>query len=102
MAGLEVAGLVLGTLPLAVKAVQGYRETFYSIKNVKRDLDYIERDLQTEKLRLQNTCEGLLVGIVPPRKIHSMIEDPCLFVCLFYLTLGVSRQASFLRASRRA
>ncbi|KAJ2988698.1 hypothetical protein NUW58_g960 [Xylaria curta] len=76
MAGLEVAGLVLGGLPLAVKAVQGYRETFYSIKNVQRDLGYIERDLETEKLRLQNVCETLLIGIVPPNKINSMIEQP--------------------------
>ncbi|KAI0411390.1 hypothetical protein F5X98DRAFT_357338 [Xylaria grammica] len=76
MSGLEAAGLVLGIIPLAVKAVQCYRETFYSIKRVKRDLDYLERDLQTEQLRLQNTCETLLIGIVPPTKIHSMIEDP--------------------------
>ncbi|KAI8954497.1 hypothetical protein F4801DRAFT_575571 [Xylaria longipes] len=76
MAGLEVAGLVLGALPIAINAVQRYRETFYSIKNVKRELGYIERDLRTEKLRLQNTCEALLVGIVAPTKIHSMIEDP--------------------------
>ncbi|KAI0908737.1 hypothetical protein F4823DRAFT_597526 [Ustulina deusta] len=76
MSGLEIAGLVLGTIPLAIKAVQSYRETFYSIKHVKRDLDYMERDLQTEHLRLQNTCEALLEGIVSPVKMHSMIEDP--------------------------
>ncbi|KAI0183941.1 hypothetical protein EV127DRAFT_375848 [Xylaria flabelliformis] len=76
MAGLEVAGLVLGTLPIAVKAVQAYREIFHSIKYVSRDLRYIELDLRTEELRLRNTCETLLVGIVPPMQIHSMIEDP--------------------------
>ncbi|KAI1753977.1 hypothetical protein F4782DRAFT_528907 [Xylaria castorea] len=76
MAGLEVAGLLLGTLPIAVKAVQAYKEIFHSVKNVSRDLNYIELDLRTEALRLQNTCETLLVGIVPPMKIHSMIEDP--------------------------
>ncbi|KAI1130827.1 hypothetical protein F5Y10DRAFT_234878 [Nemania abortiva] len=78
MSGLEIAGLVLGALPLAITAVQSYRNALRSIstKNVKRDLDYMERDLQTEQLRLQNTCETLLVGIVPPFKIHLMIEDP--------------------------
>ncbi|TGJ81113.1 hypothetical protein E0Z10_g7668 [Xylaria hypoxylon] len=76
MSGLEVAGLVLGALPLAIKAVQTYRKTLHSIKNVKRDLDYIERDLQTEQVRLQDTCETLLVGIVSPAKIDSMIGDP--------------------------
>ncbi|KAI0861777.1 hypothetical protein F4860DRAFT_475049 [Xylaria cubensis] len=76
MAGLEVAGLVLGTLPLAIKAVQAYKEIFYSIKHVSRDLRHIELDLRTEELRLRNTCETLLVGIVPPMQIHAMIEDP--------------------------
>lgn len=76
MSGLEIAGLVLGALPLAVKAVQGYRETLYSIKNVKRDLDYMERNIETEQRRLENTCEELLVGIVPRAKIRSMIKDP--------------------------
>ncbi|KAI0435611.1 hypothetical protein F4803DRAFT_544977 [Xylaria telfairii] len=76
MSGLEVAGLVLGVLPIAVKAIQGYREIFHSIKNIDQDLRHIELDLETERLRLQNTCETLLVGIVPPTKIHSMIEDP--------------------------
>ncbi|KAI0404129.1 hypothetical protein F4802DRAFT_607720 [Xylaria palmicola] len=76
MSGLEIAGLVLGALPVAIKAAQGYRETLYAIKNVQRDLRYIERDLETEQLILQNTCEALLVSIVPPTKIHSMIEHP--------------------------
>ncbi|KAI3331718.1 hypothetical protein HD806DRAFT_529498 [Xylariaceae sp. AK1471] len=76
MSGLEIAGLALGALPLAIKAIQGYRETFSSFKYVKRDLDFLERDLQTEQLRLQNTCETLLVGIVSPMKINAMIADP--------------------------
>ncbi|KAI1152397.1 hypothetical protein F4825DRAFT_418906 [Nemania diffusa] len=78
MSGLEIAGLVLGALPLAIQAVQGYREALHSIspKHVKRYLDSIERDLQTEHLRLQNTCETLLVGIVSQLDIQSMIKDP--------------------------
>jgi hypothetical protein len=76
MSGLEIAGLVLGALPPAVKAIQGYRETLSLIKNVKRDLDYLERDLETERIRFQDTCEALLVGIVPPIKINAMITDP--------------------------
>ncbi|KAI0425131.1 hypothetical protein F5Y09DRAFT_335209 [Xylaria sp. FL1042] len=76
MSGLEVAGLVLGALPLVIKAVQSYRATLYPIKHVKRDLDNMERDLEIEQLRLLHTCEALLVGIVPHTKMQSMIEDP--------------------------
>jgi hypothetical protein len=73
---MEVAGLVLGVLPLAIQAIETYRDILHSIKSVKRDLDNLIRDLGTERLLLENTCESLLVGIAPPSKIDAMIEDP--------------------------
>ncbi|KAI0100519.1 hypothetical protein GGR51DRAFT_532330 [Nemania sp. FL0031] len=78
MAGLEIAGLVVGIFPVAINAVQNYREALrpLSLENLKRDLDYMERDLKTEQLRLQNTCETLLHGIAPSFKVDSLITDP--------------------------
>ncbi|KAI1477389.1 hypothetical protein F4774DRAFT_195087 [Daldinia eschscholtzii] len=76
MSGLEIAGLILGALPLATKAVHIYKSMFSSIKSVKCDLGCLERDLETECIRLQNTCEVLLIGIVPPTMIGRMIENP--------------------------
>jgi hypothetical protein len=76
MSGLEIAGLVLGALPLAIKAIQGYRETFSSLTKIEKGLENLESDLQTEQVRFQNTCELLLIGIVPPMKINAMIADP--------------------------
>ncbi|KAK6950789.1 hypothetical protein Daesc_007314 [Daldinia eschscholtzii] len=49
---------------------------FSSIKSVKYDLNCLERDLETERVRLQNTCETLLTGIVPSSMIDRMIENP--------------------------
>lgn len=76
MSGLEVVGVVLGTLPLAIKALQAYRDVLSSVRNGKRDLICLVRILETEQLLLQNTCESLLVGIVPPLMIDTMIDDP--------------------------
>lgn len=76
MSGLDVAGLVLGALPLAVKGLKAYLELVSSLKNVRRDLQGMIRDIETERVLFQNTCESLLVDIVPPSKVDAMIEAP--------------------------
>lgn len=76
MSGLEVVGVVLGTLPLAIQALEAYRDVFASVRNAKRDLASLVRILETEQLVLQNTCENLLVGIAPPLMIDTMINNP--------------------------
>lgn len=73
---MEAAGLVLGVIPLAIKALDTYRDVLSTIKNAKRDIEYMIRDLKTEHQILQNTCEALLRGIVPDSVLDDMIEDP--------------------------
>lgn len=73
---MEAAGLVLGVIPLAIKALNTYLDILSTIKNVRRDLEYMIRDLKTEHQILQNTCETLLKGIAPDSVLDSMIEDP--------------------------
>lgn len=73
---MEAAGLVLGVIPLAIKALNTYLDILSTIKNVRRDLEYMIRDLRTEHQILQNTCETLLRGIAPDSVLDSMIEDP--------------------------
>lgn len=73
---MEAAGLVLGVIPLAIKALNTYLDILSAIKNVRRDLEYMIRDLKTEHQILQNTCETLLKGIAPDSVLDSMIEDP--------------------------
>ncbi|KAI9163906.1 hypothetical protein HJFPF1_05537 [Paramyrothecium foliicola] len=79
MSGLEVVGVVLavlGALPAAVKALEGYRNLFSSKKYVERDLTILIRDLTTEHVRLRTTCEKLLDGIAPFTVIDDLIEKP--------------------------
>ncbi|KAI0163748.1 hypothetical protein BJ166DRAFT_527118 [Pestalotiopsis sp. NC0098] len=76
MSGFEVAGIVLGVLPLAIKAVNSYRTILSSSRSARDDLDWLRRDLETEVVRLQNTCEILLNEIAPPSMVDCMIKDP--------------------------
>lgn len=73
---MEVAGLVLGALPLAIQVFEKYRTILSTMKNTKQELDSIIRDLQTEKLILENTCESLLRGIASDFEIEHMIQHP--------------------------
>ncbi|KAI1662741.1 hypothetical protein F4813DRAFT_9406 [Daldinia decipiens] len=76
MSGLEIAGLVLGALPLAIKAVQSYKSILSSMWHVQYGLICLQRDLETECIRFQNTCETLLVGIAPLAMIDRMTNNP--------------------------
>lgn len=73
---MEVAGLVLGALPVAIQAFQTYRTILSSVRNTKSDLESIIRDLRTEEVILKNTCEMLLSGIALDSEIETMIENP--------------------------
>ncbi|KAI8649928.1 hypothetical protein NCS56_01444000 [Fusarium sp. Ph1] len=76
MSGIEVVGLVLGILPLATKALQGYRAMLSGVRGADRDLKALVQDLETEQVRLQTTCEVLLDGIAPLSRIDDMVEKP--------------------------
>ncbi|PNP60098.1 hypothetical protein THARTR1_00122 [Trichoderma harzianum] len=79
MSGLEVLGAitgVLGVLPVAVDALKTYKSIISSIRNAARDLTSLIRDLETEQVRLQTTCEVLLEGIAPFSVIDDMTKDP--------------------------
>jgi hypothetical protein len=76
MSGFEIAGVVLGVLPLAVKALEAYMGLLSNMRHAQRDLKALIRDLETEQLRLQNTCELLLNGIAPSSVIDTLIQAP--------------------------
>ncbi|KAK3296435.1 uncharacterized protein B0H64DRAFT_170279 [Chaetomium fimeti] len=76
MSGFEVAGVVLGVLPLAIGAAKGYMGILSSMRDAKRNLKALVHDLETEQIRLETTCEVLLDGIVPPSAVDRMIRTP--------------------------
>ncbi|KAI1735504.1 hypothetical protein F4680DRAFT_435475 [Xylaria scruposa] len=79
MSGFEVAGLVLGAVPLLISALEHYGDGLSTLKRWRRyehELRSLVRNLDTERVKLQNVCEKLLVGIVPESQIEAMIKDP--------------------------
>lgn len=76
MSGIEVAGLVLGVLPVVIQALRGYRTILSSIRNVESDIQALILGLQTEGVRLRTSSELLLEGIVPADDIDALLDHP--------------------------
>ncbi|KAJ4138433.1 hypothetical protein NW768_002265 [Fusarium equiseti] len=79
MSGFEVAGIVLGSIPLVISTLEHYKNGISMMQRYRRyerELQRLIRNLETEKVKLQNVCEKLLDGIVPPSRIDDMVENP--------------------------
>ncbi|KAF4964633.1 hypothetical protein FSARC_7475 [Fusarium sarcochroum] len=79
MSGFEVVGIVLGSIPIVVSALEYYMRglsTLQTFRNYKRVLNKLILNLNTEYFALQDICEKLLVGIAPHTQIEEMIRDP--------------------------
>lgn len=81
MSGFEIAGVVLGSVPIIVQACQFYVKLIED-SHILRRRYYIRelrsriRTLNVEYVRLQNVCEKLLLGLVPNSQIEILIADP--------------------------
>ncbi|KAM7185321.1 hypothetical protein V8F20_011854 [Naviculisporaceae sp. PSN 640] len=79
MSAFEIAGVVLGSLPLLISALEHYGDGVRTLKKWTKyedELKSVIRNLETERTRLQNTCEKLLDGLVPDYRIDPMAKDP--------------------------
>lgn len=79
MSGIEVAGLVLGAIPLVIEAFNVYKGTVSKVskwRRYTREVDRIVRSLRLEHARLESICEKLLSGLVPGTEIDAMMKDP--------------------------
>lgn len=79
MSGLEVVGVVLGTIPLIVSAVEHYERVVQTVHMMRRRakvMHALARSLRTEQRILENTCETLLGGIVPADSIKPLLAEP--------------------------
>lgn len=76
---LEIAGLLLGGLPLLILAL----DTRAALRRWRRpELRALARALRTEQARLQNVLEKLLRDIVPDALVAPMVADP--FACALW------------------
>lgn len=98
--GIEVAGLVLGALPLIISgeqdvsfavpdietdvfcdpALEHYNDglkPFKDFVNYKPLIQRLASDLQTQRTLLRLTCESLLIGIeIPQPQLDALLNDP--------------------------
>ncbi|KAK4213298.1 hypothetical protein QBC37DRAFT_440899 [Rhypophila decipiens] len=79
MSGFEVAGIVLGSIPLLISALEHYGDGVRTIQKWRKyesELRSVVRNLKTERVKLLNVCEKLLDGLVPASMVDTMVEDP--------------------------
>ncbi|KAI1417941.1 hypothetical protein F5Y13DRAFT_150088 [Hypoxylon sp. FL1857] len=79
MSGIEVVGLVLGSIPLVISALEHYGDILQTINSWRftaREIQSLTRRLGTQQAIFTNTCEHLLSGIVPATRLDAMIEEP--------------------------
>ncbi|KAK1758825.1 hypothetical protein QBC47DRAFT_436008 [Echria macrotheca] len=79
MSGFEVAGVVLGSIPIVVSALEFYIKGLGTMGRWRRftvELNSLVLKLRTEEAKLQNVCEKLLRGIVDDDHIYAMLQDP--------------------------
>jgi hypothetical protein len=78
MSGFEIAGAVLGSLPLLISALEHYREGLQPLKafiNWNSDLPKVIRRLRTQQVLYEAALKSLLTRIVPD-ETESMISTP--------------------------
>ncbi|KAF3003202.1 hypothetical protein E8E13_009636 [Curvularia kusanoi] len=79
MSGLEVAGVVLGALPLIISALEHYTQGVNTAKRYwryKSELRALKLQIDTERSIFMNTLEQLLTGIVRVEHIADCIDNP--------------------------
>lgn len=77
--GVETAGLILGSLPLIISALEHYAEGISTIEKwwrYKRELASLKRILGAEYDRFLNTLEELLAGLVPDATLADLLNCP--------------------------
>ncbi|KAH7165847.1 hypothetical protein EDB81DRAFT_680092 [Dactylonectria macrodidyma] len=76
MSGIEAVGIVLGTIPLLVTALEAYCGFMRDWGKAHSELRSLNRQLTTEQAKLYNVCNQLISDVVPQRDIEPMLKDP--------------------------
>lgn len=79
MAGIEVAGLVLGAIPLILKGLQFYAEGIAVTKRYwkyKEEVNNVLYELGAENTMYVNTINMLLIGVVSRKEMTKFLADP--------------------------
>jgi len=80
MSGFEVAGVVLGVLPLIISALEDYGEGINTIKSMiayKELVANLVLDFQIETRSFERGCEKLLARLqIPSDEVEELLKSP--------------------------
>ncbi|KAL5121729.1 hypothetical protein ACEQ8H_000416 [Pleosporales sp. CAS-2024a] len=79
MSGIEVAGLVLGCLPLIIQGIESYNEGLDPIKSFMRwehELPKFIRKLTTQHIHYDQTIRVLIAAITTDEEFSDMMANP--------------------------
>src|ERR1700730_10468611 len=80
MSGFEVAGIILGSIPLLISGLEYYSKGVSTIKNMKAYESVLETmitDFITSSMIYRNSCEELLSPLMlPDAKFYELLNDP--------------------------
>jgi hypothetical protein len=79
MSAFEITGIVLGSIPLIISALEHYGEgvrTFRRLYQYRWELKSITTELKTEQVLFRNTCEILLDGLADSKVLEELLENP--------------------------
>ena len=77
MSGMEIAGVVLGVIPILQLAVdQFHGEKFKALVKYKQIIRSISRKLELEHAQFHSTCEKLLSPLVDEDRLAELLSNP--------------------------
>lgn len=79
MSGFEVAGVVLGLLPLVITAVEHYADSVQTAKRAikyKTEMKILKHDLDAEYTVFLDNLERVLDGLVRAYQLEVLLKDP--------------------------
>lgn len=79
MSGLEIAGVVLGSIPLIISALEHYADGVRTIRRwgrYKYELKSLLGELRTEQTLFRNTTEMLLDGMTDSKLFEQLLNSP--------------------------
>ncbi|KAF4998395.1 hypothetical protein FDECE_11822 [Fusarium decemcellulare] len=79
MSGVEIAGLVLGAIPVAIETLKICGHGLSAVRKgrmYENELERLTNKLENERVRFQDVCEKLLIDLVPPSRVECLITDP--------------------------
>lgn len=79
MSGIEIVGLVLGSVPLVISALEHYKEgidVISDFRNYRSTLKSLKTKLSIQEELYRGTLQRLLLSELSPFEVHALFPEP--------------------------